>query len=154
MNTQIKSCITILAFLVTSLTCFCQSQSHVKWSFESRKKSGNVYEIILHATLAQPWHIYSQFTPDGGPLATRITFASNPIVAVEGSPKEIGKLLTHHDKNFGVDVQYFSDKVDFVQTVKPKGAVRTSVRGNIEYMICDDTKCLPPVKQTFTVEIQ
>jgi len=154
MNTHMKNCIATTALFVISLTCFCQSQSHVKWSFESRKKSDNVYEIILHATVAQPWHIYSQFTPDGGPLATQITFASNPIVAVEGSPIEMGELLSRHDQNFGVDIRYFSDKVDFVQTVKRKGVVRTSVRGNIEYMICDDTKCLPPVKQTFTVEIQ
>jgi hypothetical protein len=154
MNTQMKSCIAILALFVISLTGFCQSESPVKWSFETRKKPNNVYEIILHATLTEPWHIYSQFTPDGGPLATQITFASNPIVVVEGSPKEVGKLITHHDKNFGVDVRYFSDKVDFVQTIKPRRAVRTSVRGNIKYMICDDTKCLAPVKQAFTVEIQ
>ena len=87
-------------------------------------------------------------------MATQITFAANPIVVVEGSTKEEGKLLTNHDKNFGVDVQYFSDKVDFVQTIKRKGTVKTALRGNIEYMICDDTMCLPPAKQAFTVEIQ
>jgi thiol:disulfide interchange protein DsbD len=149
-----KSYVAILALLVISLPGFCQSESPVKWSFESRKKSSHVYEIVLHATVAEPWHIYSQFTPDGGPLATEIIFASNPIIVMDGSPKEVGKLLTQYDKNFGVDVRYFSNSVDFVQTIKPRSAVRTSVRGNIEYMVCNDTKCLPPVKQSFTVEIQ
>lgn len=149
-----KSLIIILALSAFPLHGFCQSQGHVKWSFESRKKSTNVYEIILHATIAKPWHIYSQFTPDGGPLATKITFSPNPIVVADGSPKEVGELLTNHDENYGVDVKYFSSKVDFVQVVKPKSAVKTLVRGTIQYMICDDTQCLPPVKQPFSVEIQ
>lgn len=144
----------LLLMLATSLPGFCQTESPVKWSFESRRKSSNAYEIILHATLPEPWHLYSQFTPDGGPLATRITFASNPIVTIEGAPKEVGKLVTRQDKNFGVEVRYFSGGVDFVQTIKSKSAVRTSVRGSIAYMICDDTKCLAPMKQPFTVEIQ
>lgn len=149
-----KNCVAILALLLISLQGYCQSESPVKWSFESRKKSSTAHEIILHATVNEPWHIYSQFTPDGGPLATKISFASNPIIVTDGSPKEVGKLLTHHDKNFGVDVRYFSDKVDFVQTIKSRSTVKTSVRGNIVYMVCDDTTCLSPVKQPFTVEIQ
>ena len=153
MNATIKTCAAIFAMLVISFTSFCQKKDHVQWSFESRKKSDNKYEVVLRATIAEPWHIYSQLTPKGGPLPTQITFASNPITLIEGSAKEVGKLETHHDKNFGVDVKYFSDHVDFVQTIKRKGTVKTTVRGSIEYMICDDTKCLPPVKKSFTVEI-
>lgn len=153
MNAKIKTCAAIVALLVISFTGVCQKQDQVQWSFESHKKSDNTYEVVLRATIAKPWHIYSQLTPDGGPLATQITFASNPITVIEGSAKEVGKLLTHYDKNFGVDVKYFSDHVDFVQTIKRKGTIKTSVRGSIEYMICDDTKCLPPVKKSFTVEI-
>jgi len=153
MNATIKTCVALFVLLVFSFTGVCQKQDQVQWSFESRKKSDNTYEVVLRATVANPWHIYSQLTPKGGPLATQITFASNPILVVEGSAKEVGKLVTHHDKNFGVDVKYFSDHVDFVQTIKRKGTIKTTVRGSIEYMICDDTKCLPPVKQSFTVEI-
>jgi hypothetical protein len=153
MNAAIKNCAIIVAMLVISLTGVCQKQDQVQWSFESRKKSDNTYEVVLRATIDKPWHIYSQLTPDGGPLATQIKFASNPITVIEGSAKEVGKLLTHHDKNFGVDVKYFSDDVEFVQTIKRKGTIKTSVRGSIEYMICDDTKCLPPVKKPFTIEI-
>jgi hypothetical protein len=149
-----KHCVIIVALLVISFRGVSQTESQVKWTFESQKKQGNVFEIILHATIAKPWHIYSQFTPEGGPLATQITFASNPVVVLDGSPKEVGDLLAHHDENFGVDVRYFSDRVDFVQIVKPRTIIKTSMRGSIEYMICNDTKCLPPVKQPFTVEIQ
>ena len=32
--------------------------------------------------------------------------------------------------------------------------MKTNVRGSIEYMICDDTKCLPPVKKFFDIKLQ
>lgn len=145
---------TALILLFVSLPALSQSEGPAKWSFTSLKKSDKVYEISLTATLPKPWHIYSQFTPDGGPLATKITFTSNPVLTVEGDSKEKGTLLTNHDKNFGVDVKYFSDKVEFVQTIKLKGSMKTNVRGSIEYMVCDDTKCLPPVKKLFDIKLQ
>ncbi|MGC3945478.1 MAG: protein-disulfide reductase DsbD family protein [Chryseolinea sp.] len=140
--------------LLLAFAAFAQKESPVKWSFSSRKKADNVYEVVLSASVSKPWHIYSQFTPKGGPLATDITFATNPIVVFDGDVKESGKLLTNYDKSFKVDVKYFSDKVEFVQTVKTRGAVQTDVRGTIEYMVCDDSKCLPPVKQPFEIKLQ
>jgi hypothetical protein len=149
-----KNWIVVFALNVVALAVFGQTESPVKWSFESRKKSDKVYEVVLTATVNKPWHIYSQFTPEGGPLPTKIRFASNPIVSVEGTSREAGNLLHHHDKNFGVEVRYFSDKVEFIQTIRLKGVVKTGVRGSIEYMVCDDSKCLSPVKQPFDVKLQ
>ena len=34
--------------------------------------------------------------------------------------------------------------VDFVQTVKLKGNIKTSVAGSVEFMVCNDSRCLPP----------
>ena len=67
-----------------------------------------------------PWHTYSQFTPDGGPVATQFSFAKNPLYTLEGKVKENGNLIQKHEAVFGVDVKYFSEKVDFVQVVKMK----------------------------------
>lgn len=146
--------VTTVIFCFLTCIAFGQKVKEVKWSFSSRKKADKSYEIILSATLQKPWHIYSQLTPDGGPLPTKITFSSNPLLVVSGDAKEAGKLQLNHDKAFGVDVKYFSDKVEFVQAVKLKGPVKTTVRGDIEYMICNDTKCLPPVKQSFDIKLQ
>ncbi|MFA6082867.1 protein-disulfide reductase DsbD domain-containing protein [Mucilaginibacter sp.] len=149
-----KNILIVCTFLFVSLNVFGQTKSPVSWSFTSHKKSDKVYEVVMSATVAKPWHIYSQFTPDGGPLPTKITFSPNPLLLVEKIDRETGNLKTVHDKTFDVDVKYFSDKAQFVKTIKVKGAVKTNVRGTIEYMVCNDAKCLPPVKQSFDIKLQ
>ena len=46
----------------------------VKWTSKIEKKSGNNAVLIFDGTIEKDWHMYSQFTPDGGPLALEITF--------------------------------------------------------------------------------
>ncbi len=142
----------ILSFLMIGV--FAQIESPVKWSYAAKKKGDKVYEVVITASLPQPWHIYSQNTPDGGPIPTSISFKTNPLLALEGKVKEAGSLKTEHDPNFGVDVKYFADKVDFVQTVKLKSNVKTNIAGTVEFMVCNDNKCLPPAKHNFNIALQ
>lgn len=145
----------IFAFIVMvffAVGAMAQLKDPVKWTATSRK-SGQGYEVVLTATLPKPWHIYSQHTGDGGPIPTSIKFTRNPLVTLDGGVKEVGKIKENFDKLFDTQVKYFADKVDFVQTVKVKGNVKTNVNVTVEYMTCDDTQCLPPTKKTFTVSL-
>ena len=136
--------------LLLSMQSFAQNNP-VKWAFSAKKNTTGVYDITLAATVPAPWHIYSQSTPSGGPLPTKISFSQNPLVSVNGAVAEQGKTKTIHDKNFGVDVIYFNGNVNFVQTVKLKASVKTSIHGTVEYMVCNDNKCLPPVTIPFDI---
>jgi thiol:disulfide interchange protein DsbD len=140
--------------VMSGLIAFAQRQNPVSWDFEAKKKSAGVYEIILTANVEHPWHIYSQNTGKGGPVPTSIVFKPNPLVSKQGSAKEVGKLEKIFDKNFNTNVLYFSDKVQFVQTVKVKGNIKTNLSGTVEYMVCDDSQCLPPAKKTFDLKLQ
>ena len=74
-----------------------------------------------------------------------------------GKAKEVGKIEKMMDSNFGtpaIQVSYFSDKVQFVQTVTVKSVVKTNISGTVEYMVCNDSKCLPPVKKSFDLKLQ
>jgi thiol:disulfide interchange protein DsbD len=71
-----------------------------------------------------------------------------------GTVKEVGKLENHYEKLFGVDVKQFSNEVTFVQELTVKGKVKTNISGTIEYMVCNDTECLPPTTQRFTLALQ
>ncbi len=144
----------ILLTCFISVSIFAQIQNPVQWTYATAKKSDKVYQITITASLPKSWHIYSQTTPKGGPVPTKITFNKNPLVTISGIPNEVGALKVEHDKNFGIDVKYFSDKVDFVQTVNLKANVKTTLSGNVEYMVCNDAECLPPVKKTFEVKLQ
>ena len=134
--------------------CAAQIQDPVSWTFSAKKINATTYEVHLTAAISGKWHLYSQTTPDGGPVPTSIEFTKNPLLSVQGKPKEIGKLQQKHEPLFGVDVKQFGGKVDFVQTIKLKTPVKTTVAGTIEFMVCDDTQCLPPTTQKFSIPLK
>jgi thiol:disulfide interchange protein DsbD len=131
-----------------------QVQNPIKWSFTSQKLNATTYEVHLTATIDNGWHLYSQTTPEGGPVATRFSFSKNPLLSLDGSAKEVGKLEQRHEALFGVDVKQFSGKVDFVQVVKLKGKAKTALTGSVEFMTCNDHECLPPQTQKFSVALR
>lgn len=120
-----------MKYLILFILIFCagyaDAQNVVEWKFSAKKIDAKTYEVHLSATVDEPWHIYSQNTPKGGPLPTAISFTKNPIVQLVGKPKELGETEMYHDKVFDVDVYAYGDKVDFVQTVKLKSAVKTNI---------------------------
>lgn len=144
----------IIIFSFFTVAAFAQTKDVVKLSYEARKKANGQYDVAITATLQKPWHIYSQNTEKGGPLPTKINFSPNPLVTLQGKVKEEGKLEKVYDENFKKNVLYYSNKVVFVQTVKLKGNVQTNITGTIEYMVCDDEMCLPPVKKSFDIQLK
>lgn len=147
-----KKLFTFLFVSIFTITAFAQKDP-VSWSYAAVKKSATEYEIKITAILPQPWHIYSQNMAKGGPAATKFTFKANPLFVLNGKVAEAGKLKTQHDDNFGIDVKYYSDKVEFTQKIKLKSAVKTTIGGTVNYMVCDDEKCLPPTSKTFSIKI-
>jgi Disulphide bond corrector protein DsbC len=129
------------------------AQTPCTWSFTAKKTADKSYEIHCTADVTAPWHTYSQFTPDGGPVPTKFSFAKNPLYSLEGTVKENGKMITKHETVFGVDVKYFDGKVDFVQMVKLKGTAKTNFSGSVAFMVCNEEQCLPPTTQKFTVAL-
>ena len=118
-----------------------------------QKTANNVYEVHCIVNVNAPWHTYSQFTPDGGPVPTKFVFAKNPLYSLEGDVMEKGRMITKHETVFGVDVKYFDGSVDFVQKVKLKNTVKTNFTGTVTFMVCNDEQCLPPVTQKFSVPL-
>jgi thiol:disulfide interchange protein DsbD len=146
-----------VALVLSSIaaTCFSQgSADPVSWTFSAKKIDATTYEIHLTATIEDGWHIYSQTTPDGGPVPTAIKYNKNPLLTMDGATKEVGKLEQRHEKLFGVDVKQFSDKIDFVQTVKLKASAKTNVSGTVEFMTCNDEMCMPPKSMQFSVSLK
>lgn len=136
-----------------AMTATAQQQNPVSWTAGAVKAADGLYKVTITATVPAPWHIYSQSTPDGGPVPTSFSFNKNPLVSVTGKTAEKGDLKTTHDKNFGVDVKYYGGKVQFIQTVKVKAGVKTNLTGAVNFMVCNDTECLPPSSWEFSVKL-
>ena len=151
---MMKEILAIIVALFTISSLHAQVQDPVKWNYSATKKSDKEYTVTIDATLPGAWHIYSINTPADGPVPTSISFKKNPLITLDGTVKENGKLKTDHDAVFGVDVKYYADKVEFVQNVKLKSAVKTNVTGTIKYMVCNDKMCLPPKTIPFNIQLQ
>lgn len=149
-----KKLISTLVFICVCLIAGAQVQNPVKWNFASKKVNETTYSVMITATIDPGWHVYSQTTPEGGPVPTAITFSKNPLITLNGSPKEIGKLEQKHEPLFGVDVKQYSKVVVFQQSVKLKGKAKTALSGTVEFMACNDEMCLPPSTQKFSIALK
>jgi len=147
-----KKLLVLFCSIVFAMNVHAQKPNPVKWTFTAIKKSDKQYEVVASATIDAPWHMYSQFV-SGGPIPTNFTFSKNPLIQLAGKTKEKGKLQKMYDKNFKTELSFFSDKVDFIQTVNLKVASKTNLVGMVEYSICNDDRCLPPAKVSFEVAL-
>jgi thiol:disulfide interchange protein DsbD len=143
----------VIVFLIAIIFCFnaVNAQQKIAWTYSTKKLVNNQYEVHMTANPPIGWHIYSQFTPDGGPIPTSFSFSKNALTILVGKVVENGKLIKYYDKNFKVDVKYFEGKADFVQIIKVKGKLKTNLSGEVESMICNDRTCMPPVIEKFNV---
>ncbi len=144
----------ILAFIVMffGTVVDAQIENPIKWAYSAKKINADTYELHITATLQPKWHIYAQDAGDG-PVATLITVDKNPLIKLNGAVKEVGSLEKKYDANFKSTLNYFSKKVDFVQTIKVKAGIATVVKGKVTFMVCDDKKCLPPKDVAFSIKI-
>ena len=151
--TMLRTTFLLPLTLLTAVFAIAQ-ESPVQWSFHATKTADKTYDVTMLASVQSPWHIYSQTTPEGGPVPTQITFNKNPLLVFDGKAKESGKLITEYEEVFGVDEIYFDGKASFVQTVKLKANVKTNLSGKIKFMVCNDKQCLPPKEVPFSVALQ
>ncbi|MGG9960334.1 protein-disulfide reductase DsbD domain-containing protein [Ferruginibacter sp. SUN106] len=144
----------IVAIGLMIFTIGAVNAQKVAWSYTAKKLAGDKYELHITAQPPTGWHIYSQNTPDGGPVPTTFKFNKNPLATIAGKVKENGKLVSYYDKSFKVNVKYFEGKVEFTQIVSVKAKIKTNITGEIESMICNDRTCMPPSTETFAIPIQ
>ncbi|MDY7396947.1 protein-disulfide reductase DsbD family protein [Aureibaculum sp. 2210JD6-5] len=134
-----------ILFLVVSLTSSviqAQIVDPIKWSTSVKKISDSDYELITTATIDSGWHLYSQTVPEDGPIPTTFTFKSDESYAKKGNTKE-EEGHTVQDPVFDMEIKYFENKATFKQRVKILKPI-DKIIGEVEFMVCDDTRCLPP----------
>jgi thiol:disulfide interchange protein DsbD len=147
-----KKLLFLAALWIISLGAYAQIETPVKWSYGAKKISSTEAVIFIKATIQSGWHIYSINVKDGGPIKTSFTFAPSKEYALIDKVAEPTP-LTKYEKAFSMNVSYFENSVIFQQKIKLKSANTTVVKGQLEYMTCNDKKCLPPEDLDFSVSI-
>jgi DsbC/DsbD-like thiol-disulfide interchange protein len=143
----------LLSFVFTSAIVIAQSSKQVQWLFSANKIAEKTYEIHMKANIGQGFHMYAQNPGVEGPQPTHFEFVRNPLAVLDGKVKENGKLIKKFETAWSAHVNYYEHTVEFIQVVKLKGNVKTNVSGTVEFMVCDDSKCLPPSTVEYKVNI-
>jgi len=143
----------IVAFLLlTTLAISAQIKTPVKWAYAAKKLNNNEAVVLIKATIDKGWHIYSQNIKPGGPIPTSFQFAKSTDYALNGKTAE-PKGISHFEKVFDMDVVYFENEVVFQQKIKLNKPTAT-VKGTLEFMVCNDRECLPPDEVNFSIPIK
>ncbi len=119
----------------------------VKWDFSKNKISENEYELVFKATIDHKWHLYSQDIPMSPP-ATTFRFDKGDGFELLGKVSEESSVIEEYDPNFEMVLKYYANEAIFKQKVKITSP-NTKISGSLEFMCCDDTKCLPPADVDF-----
>lgn len=137
---------------VSSVSVQAQVFNPVKWNFSAKEISDTEAELIFKATIDKGWHLYSQDIPADGPIPTSFTFTKSKDYELIGKVTE-PKAIEEEDPNFGMTLKYFANDVVFKQKIKIKSKGEFAVAGELEFMVCDETKCLPPSIEEFSLKI-
>ncbi len=124
----------------------------VRWSFRSEKISDTEFDLVITAAIDKGWHVYSQFIKDGGPIPTSFKFNPSNSYKLKGTVSELPKAVSAFDKNFDMQIAWHKDKVEFKQRII-LNVPNTTVSGMLEFMVCNDQKCLPPAEVEFKIPV-
>lgn len=144
----------LLLPILLSLSLSAQFASPITWEFDFERVEGDVFTLIATASAEEGWAIYSQYTPDGGPVPTSFMWTEGEHFELVGKSVEDGHLKSGMDDLFGVDVMKFlsDEPVTFTQKVKVKDYSQP-IELMVEYMCCDDEQCLPPTDEVYTFNL-
>lgn len=139
--------------VLTGGILMAQSSKEVSWAYSAKKIADKTYEVHMTATIGGNYHMYAQDPGGEGPIATAFTFTKSPLITLDGKVQEKGALVKKFESAWSHDVRYYEKTVDFVQVVKLKSNAKTSLAGKVEFMVCNDTQCLPPADVDIKVNI-
>jgi len=132
-----KKLIALFVFLF-SFAGNAQILDPVQWTIEIVQKSNTEFELVIDAIIEPEWHMYSQFTPDGGALPMVFEYKNQKgNYAVIGKTSE-SKYIKQYNDIFEVDEYYFARKARFKQVIKVTNTKLKEVKVYLEYQVCKE----------------
>ena len=146
-----------LLFIFFAFLAFAKGNAQIldpaKWTTKIEKKSENTYLLSFNAIIEKDWHMYSQFTPDGGPLPLEIIFKDQKgNFSLVGKARE-SKTTTAFNDVFGVNETFFHDKAQIQQEIKITNPKIAKIEVSLNYQVCKDACINLEKKFTFTIPL-
>ncbi|HKR05472.1 MAG TPA: cytochrome c biogenesis protein CcdA [Bacteroidia bacterium] len=132
-------------------TSYAQLLYPAKWTFSVENKTASEATLVFKVKLDEGWHMYSQFTPAGGPLPMIFTFEPNKCYETLGKVSE-SKPEVEFDSTFEVNVFIFHHQATFKQKVKLKSNANCEIKGIIEYQVCKEACIFKDTSFIFSIK--
>ncbi len=140
-----KRLLILLLSLLSAFNVLGQMKDPVKWTTSVEKISDTEFDLVMKAVIEPEWHVYSQFTPDGGALPIVMTFKEQ-----KGNYQLVGKTKEspykkHFNDIFEVEEFYFEKAFTLTQRVKLTNPKLAKIKAAIEYQACKE-QCISDSK--------
>ena len=146
-----------LIVFFTAITFISSAQifDPVKWDFSQKKLDENKIELSFKATIDDGWYIYSQDAGEG-PVSTEFTFfdPSPDRYLVDENWVQEQVPIEEFDPNFDAVLKYFKKETVFNVKIDVLSTENFILKGEVYYMTCDSTQCLPPEALEFSFDIE
>lgn len=136
-----------IAFLFLALFSLLNVQAQisnpVQWSSQLIKVSDTEFDLVVNASIENGWHLYSQFTPEGGSLPLVFDFKNQKgNYQLLGKTSE-GKYKKVYSDVFEVDEYYFEKNAKFTQRIKILNSNLKQIEVFADGQACIEGKCIP-----------
>ncbi len=144
-----KYLISSIILIIFSLSGFAQTdEDPVKWSQEVKKTESSDYELIFKAAIMDGWHVYSQYTAEGGSLPAEFTyFNAGSDFELLGDTSESETLKVYSDI-FEVEETYFKKQAIFKQKIRLLNPEVRQIKVSLFYQVCKEV-CIPQEKDFY-----
>ncbi|MEM9362235.1 MAG: cytochrome c biogenesis protein CcdA [Bacteroidota bacterium] len=134
---------TFCFLLVGVFSTFGQlDENPATWSHEVKKLSDSEYELIFKGKIAEGWHVYSQYTAEGGSLPSEFTFEkAGKDYELVGKTTE-SETIKEYSDIFEVEETFFKKEAIFTQKIKLLNPNVNQLTVNLFYQICQEV-CIP-----------
>ena len=146
-----------LFFIFQQLTAQTDDKK-IEWSGEVSKKEikiGETFEIKIHAKILEDWHLYSTTISPDAAQPTTFNLKENSAFKITSKIKQPTP-ISKYDETLGVNTEYFEKYATFSFNVKVLENVKIGLNDltvTVEYMMCNDKFCLPPVEDEIKLKI-
>ncbi|MBA4275558.1 thioredoxin family protein [Flavobacterium sp.] len=123
----------------------------VKWTTKIEKKSATNYILTFNGIIEDNWHMYSQFTPEGGPLPLEVIFKNQKgNFNLVGKAKE-GKTTTAYNDIFEVNETFFVKNAQIQQEISILNPKISKIEVDLNYQVCKESCINLEKKFSFTL---
>ncbi len=114
----------------------------VAWTHDVNSKGDHTYDISFTGEILEGWHVYSQYTAEGGSMPSIFTYVgAGESYELIGKTTE-GKTEKAFSDIFEVEETFFKGKAEFFQTIKLKDTTVRQIRVELFYQVCKEV-CIP-----------